>query len=154
MNLQRDEHLRGVISANQNTCPTSVLLCFNRLRYVNTTESELVDAVVRSTNATIVRDNQNRVGVAPQSPSVMRSFKATSPSSFELSTQQPNQSIEMQSAKPSETDSSQMVMPIGNLSYMVPNGAAAAPIGSLQPSGSHFFQAHSFLPYPGVPTLP
>ena len=155
MNLQRDEHLMGIIRSNQNACPTSVLLGFNRLRYVGTLESELVDAVVRSANATIVRDNQNRVvGVAPQGPTVVRSIKATSPSFFEVSAQQPTQTSELQSIRSSETESSQVVMPIGNLSYMVPNGAAAAPISGLQPSGGHFFQTHSFLPYPGVPTLP
>nr|CAH8824043.1 unnamed protein product [Trichobilharzia regenti] len=53
-NLQRDSHLFSILTANQDVCPISELLQFNRLRWVSTTESELLDAVSSSSVLMVV----------------------------------------------------------------------------------------------------
>ncbi|CAH8441171.1 unnamed protein product [Heterobilharzia americana] len=53
-NLQRDSHLFSILTANQDVCPLSELLQFNRLRWVSTTESELLDAVSSSSVLLVV----------------------------------------------------------------------------------------------------
>ncbi|KAL3312334.1 hypothetical protein Ciccas_009078 [Cichlidogyrus casuarinus] len=43
-NLTRDVHLQKILEANNEACPVRDLLQFNRLRIVNTTETELLEA--------------------------------------------------------------------------------------------------------------
>ncbi|TNN12845.1 RNA binding Lupus La [Schistosoma japonicum] len=53
-NLQRDSHLFTILAANQDVCPLSELLQFHRLRWVSTTESELLDAISSSSVLLVV----------------------------------------------------------------------------------------------------
>ncbi|VDK35387.1 unnamed protein product [Taenia asiatica] len=158
VNLQRDEHLVKLICMNKYTCPIGALLGFNRLRYVNTTEDELIEGVMNSSIVSVVYDDQQRaVGVTPQNPSVLRTAAVPYPPSFDSTSQQSAQAPDLQQPKSSEVESSQVLMPvgsIGSLPFMLSNGIAAPSVPGLQPSGSHIFQSPHFLPYPGVPTLP
>ncbi|VDM31505.1 unnamed protein product [Hydatigera taeniaeformis] len=158
VNLQRDEHLVKLICTNKYTCPISALLGFNRLRYVNTTEDELVEGVMNSSTVSVVFDDQQRaIGVAPQNPSVLRTAAVAYPTSFDSTVQQTTQSPDSQQPKSSEVEPSQVLMPvgsIGSLPFMLSNGLAAPSVPGLQPNGSHIFQSPHFLPYPGVPALP
>lgn len=158
VNLQRDEHLVKLICMNKYTCPLGALLGFNRLRYVNTTEDELIEGVMNSSTVSIVYDDQQRaVGVTPQNPSVLRAAAVAYPTSFDSTAQQSTQAPDLQQPKSSEVESSQVLMPvgsIGSLPFMLSNGIAAPSVPALQPSGGHIFQSPHFLPYPGVPTLP
>ncbi|EUB60993.1 hypothetical protein ECG_02122 [Echinococcus granulosus] len=158
INLQRDEHLVKLICMNKYTCPIGALLGFNRLRYVNTTEDELIEGVTNSSTVTVVYDDQQRaVGVTPQNPSVLRATAVAYPTSFDCTSQQSTQAPDLQQPKSSEVESSQVLMPvgsIGSLPFVLSNGIPAPPVPGLQPNGSHIFQSPHFLPYPGVPTLP
>ncbi|TPP56921.1 hypothetical protein FGIG_08366 [Fasciola gigantica] len=52
-NLNRDVHLATILAANQDVCPISELLQFNRLRFVSTTKAELLEAVASSPSVVV-----------------------------------------------------------------------------------------------------
>ncbi|CAL8071901.1 unnamed protein product [Calicophoron daubneyi] len=56
-NLQRDMHLISILEANQKVCPLKDLLQFNRLRWVSTTQTELLEAVSASRMLAVTYDS-------------------------------------------------------------------------------------------------
>ncbi|CAH8432351.1 unnamed protein product [Schistosoma turkestanicum] len=71
-NLLRDSHLYTILTANQDVCPISELLQFNRLRWVSTTESELLDAVSSSNVLLVVFSDGSPAGITRVCPTLVK----------------------------------------------------------------------------------
>ncbi|KAG5448555.1 hypothetical protein CSKR_101991 [Clonorchis sinensis] len=60
LNLNRDTHLASILKSNQGLCPIGDLLQFNRLRWVGTSESELLTAISTSSLLSVTYSSDGR----------------------------------------------------------------------------------------------
>ncbi|VDP83200.1 unnamed protein product [Echinostoma caproni] len=96
-NLNRDIHLASILAANQDVCPISELLQFNRLRFVSTTKTELLEAVASSPSVAVTYSTDGSpIGIvrimapAPSAPSTTMGDTPFTQNSTESSLTPPN----------------------------------------------------------------
>ncbi|VDD82892.1 unnamed protein product [Mesocestoides corti] len=159
-NLHRDQHLMSILSENNQSCPLTLLLAFNRLRWVNVTEEELLEAIVSSPSVSVVYSakGQKPIGVAPQTSSLVRPSDAAfvAKTSVTEDSVKPNEATELHQITEADPAPSIFLpaVTMSNLPILVPPGAPLHSAAGPQPNGNHFFPAPQLLPYPGIPSLP
>ncbi|CAH8442486.1 unnamed protein product [Schistosoma margrebowiei] len=141
-NLQRDSHLRAILTANQDVCPLSELLQFNRLRWVSATESELLDAVSSSNVLLVVLSpDGSPAGITRVCPTLVKHFNEGCPPSVEFGYVRPvNQGVSLAT---SVSDQNTIVVQVSSASGQSLTHPSVDPsnqnISILSPVSAHSF---------------
>ncbi|CAH8442053.1 unnamed protein product [Schistosoma rodhaini] len=141
-NLQRDSHLRAILTANQDVCPLTELLQFNRLRWVSATESELLDAVSSSNVLLVVLSpDGSPTGITRVCPTLVKHFNEGCSPSVEFGYVRPvNQGVSLAT---SVSDQNTIVVQVSTASSQPLTHPSVDPLNQsisiLSPVSAHSF---------------